>query len=214
MNEFDYEVMQKKKLARSARHKKNGSRSRYVSLPSDYEKPKKEDVKVYKIGKPISWEEFKSYPHDVQVQYLEWIKDNLGVTTASCAEMWGIRKGTVSSQFGATRMNLAGILPRSCSKYAETKFKKWLKGDEKESATTEVKEEPPKETPVVEEPVFFNVISSCDMQLKGKAIEIGQTIYKLFRDQEISVTVKLGEEPQVMAARQWEVPTNEQECEV
>lgn len=193
MNEFDYEVMQKKRIAYSARHKKNGSRSKYVSLPSDNKKMKKEDVKVYKIGEPVSWNEFRSYPHDVQVQYLEWIRDNFGVTTAALSEMFGIQKGTISSKFGAAFMNLGGILPRSCSKYAEKKFKKWLKGDEEEKTVEpEQKEEQPQKN--VEEPTFFDVISSCDMTLKGSALKVGQTIYKLFRDQEIIVTVQLGKE--------------------
>lgn len=200
MNEFEYEVMQKKRLARNARHKKNGSRSRFVSLPSDNEKPKKEDVKVYKIGKPISWEEFKSYPNDIQKEYLRWVAEELNATTGMLSELWGIRPGSMWAYFKPRNLN--GILPLGCKEKYKKRFKKWLKGDKNESATKTVeppKEEPPKIEKVVEEPVFFDVISSCDMQLKGKAIEIGQTIYKLFRDQVISVTVKFGEEKEMVA---------------
>ena len=50
-----------------------------------------------------------------------------------------------------------------------------------------VPEEPKKK--VVEQPIFFNSIVGCEMNLEGKASEISQTLFSLFRDQKIAVSV-------------------------
>ena len=36
MNDFDFDVLQKKRIARGAYHRKNGSKSKRCTLPSDY----------------------------------------------------------------------------------------------------------------------------------------------------------------------------------
>lgn len=194
MNDFDFDVKEKKKIARSA--SKRVGRTRKVTLPSDSlsiaEIKKLEgEVKVYKIGQPITLEELRSYPREMQIKYLEWIRDNLGATTGMLSEMFGI-----SANYSCTalrRMNLIGILPKGNSESNHKKFKKWLKSFN-EPVKKEKTEEPKPQREVVE-PMFFDVISSCDMTLKGSAVKVGQMIFKLFHDQNIVVTVKFGEEP-------------------
>ena len=37
--------------------------------------------------------------------------------------------------------------------------------------------------------MFFNTITGCEMNFEGKASEISQTLFTLFRDQRIAVSV-------------------------
>ena len=194
MNDFDYDVLQKKRVASSARARVNGSRSRYVSLPSDNltaaEKRKMNgEVVVYKLSEPISWVEFKSYPHDIQVKYLEFLRDEFGASNAWFKRVMGIGDGTLYPYF--TDHKLKGIL----LKYPETsnrdKFEAWLKSN---GVPPTEEPKPKKEKVVTPPPMFYNVISSCEMNLSGKASEISQMLYNIFQNQRIIVQVVLDAE--------------------
>ena len=71
MNAFDSEVRERKRLVSSARHKKNGSKSKRCSLPSDHLterqwKARCGEIMEYKLSSPVPWAEFKRYPRDIQ----------------------------------------------------------------------------------------------------------------------------------------------------
>lgn len=83
----------------SAKHKKNGSKSKKCSLPSDgltqaQWKKRCGETKVYKLDRPISYEEFKSFPRDIRKIYIETLRDEYGATSTSIQQMLGISKGT------------------------------------------------------------------------------------------------------------------------
>ena len=84
MHDFDYDVMQKKRIAASARHKVNGSKSRFVGLPSDGMTPaqlKKLNgpCETYNLSEPIRYEVFKEMPKDLQQQYLDGLSSRFSV---------------------------------------------------------------------------------------------------------------------------------------
>lgn len=84
MDDFSYEVMQKKRIASGARHRKCGSKSKFVSLPSDYmtaaEKRRMNGkVNTYKMNDPISYGEFKAMPSELQEKYLNGLNSRFGV---------------------------------------------------------------------------------------------------------------------------------------
>lgn len=84
MNDFDYDAMQKKIIARSAKHRKNGSRSRRCVLSTDYltsaELEKRNgEVMSYKMNEPTSWETFCAWPHDIQEEYINGLQSRFGV---------------------------------------------------------------------------------------------------------------------------------------
>lgn len=88
MHDFDYDVMQKKRIAASARHRVCGSKSRYCGLPSDHLTPaqiKKRSgpVMSYAMNRPMSWENFKDMPHDLQQSYLDGLHNRFGVGAAT-----------------------------------------------------------------------------------------------------------------------------------
>lgn len=73
MNDFDYDCMQKKRIARGAFAHINRKRGG-CSLPSDTltEKQRKEkngEVKSYNITRPMPWHEFKAMPEDLKCEF-------------------------------------------------------------------------------------------------------------------------------------------------
>lgn len=73
MNDFDYDCMQKKRVARGAFSHINRKRGG-CSLPSDTltEKQRKEkngEVKSYNITRPMPWHEFKAMPDDLKREF-------------------------------------------------------------------------------------------------------------------------------------------------
>jgi len=99
MNDFDYDVMQKKRIAHSARHMKRGSKSRKCTLPSDHMtdaewKRRNGTVNTYNMNLPMTWEAFKALPHDLQQMYLDHVQDRFGATTATISkELFGLSIG-------------------------------------------------------------------------------------------------------------------------
>lgn len=100
MNDFDYDVMQKKRTARGAVHRKRGSKSKKCTLPSDY-LTKKElkamngEVKSYNIHERMDWKKFKELPDDIAIAHINWLIETFGCTTAPLAESLGCSKSTI-----------------------------------------------------------------------------------------------------------------------
>lgn len=95
MNDFDYDVKEKKKIARSARAVKRGSRSRKCSLPCDHMTPaewkrRNGEVSTYQLGGPMSWAEFKKLPKDLQKQYIENLQREYRANFPAIAAMFGV----------------------------------------------------------------------------------------------------------------------------
>lgn len=96
MNDFDYDVLQKKRLGYGARHMKRGSKSRRCSLPSDHLtaaqlKGRNGPVNTYNLEKPMTWEDFKAMPKDLQQSYIASLQSRFGVgTTTISKELFGL----------------------------------------------------------------------------------------------------------------------------
>lgn len=100
MSDFEYDCHQKKQIARSARSRKNGSKSKKCSLPSDRltQKQWKErcgPVLSYNLNKPMSWDDFKRLPADIQAEYITNLQNKYGVTAVNLAEMFDVQPLTV-----------------------------------------------------------------------------------------------------------------------
>lgn len=96
MNDFDYDSLQKKRIARGVMHKKGGSRSRKCGLPSDYLTKKQLEerngpVMSYAMNLPMDWETFKSMPTDLQQTYLDSLNSRFTVGSATISkELFGM----------------------------------------------------------------------------------------------------------------------------
>ena len=93
MNDFDYDALQKKRIAAGARHMKRGSRSKRCSLPSDNLTPaqlkrRNGPVSTYKLDEPMRWDDFKSMPVDLQKKYLTNLVETYGATNEMLGDMF------------------------------------------------------------------------------------------------------------------------------
>lgn len=119
MNDFDYDVLQKKRTAAGARHMKRGSRSKRCSLPSDNLTPaqlkrRNGPVSTYKLDEPMRWDDFKSMPVDLQKRYMSNLIETYGATNEMLGDMFYVhptRVGAVKKALGVVSHN-----PRHLSK--------------------------------------------------------------------------------------------------
>lgn len=100
MNDFDYDVMQKKRIASGAVHRKRGSKSKKCTLPSDY-LTKKElkamngEVKSYNIHERMDWKKFKTLPEDMAIAHVNWLIETFGCNAEAIGRSLGVSKGCV-----------------------------------------------------------------------------------------------------------------------
>ena len=113
MNDFDYDALQKKRIAAGARHMKRGSRSKRCSLPSDNLTPaqlkrRNGPVSTYKLDAPMRWDDFKAMPVDLQKQYLTNLVEAYGATNEMLGDMFYVHPthvGTVKKALGVVSHN-------------------------------------------------------------------------------------------------------------
>ena len=123
MNDFDYDALQKKRIAAGARHMKRGSRSKRCSLPSDNLTPaqlkrRNGPVNTYKLDEPMRWDDFKAMPVDLQKQYLTNLVETYGATNEMLGDMFYVHPthvGAVKKALGVISNN-----PRHLSKEKKT----------------------------------------------------------------------------------------------
>lgn len=152
MNDEKYvyiqDVREKKITARSARGKRthNGSRGG-VKLPSDYmtEKEKKAmsgEVKTYRLNEPMSWDEFKGMPTDIQISYIKLLKEKYGVCNTAISKMLGVCHDMVTNHMKSKGYDISAI--------EHGKFDKegWLAFISGVPNIVKTKEEPVEEVPV------------------------------------------------------------------
>ena len=93
MHDFDYDAMQKKRIARGASYMKRGSKSKKCTLPSDYltaaqKRRLNGPVSTYKLDEPMEWESFKAMPEDLQKKYILGLQENYGANDEMIGKMF------------------------------------------------------------------------------------------------------------------------------
>lgn len=153
MHDFDYDVKEKKRIARGAAAKKNGSKSKKCTLPSDYLTAKEKkalngEVKTYCLSKPMSWSEFKAMPLNIQEEYILKLYERFEVSMVDLGYLFG-RSGKTIYAYFAEHDICSGLFKRggnrSSQKRAEQRrqFEKWCVGiveDNPPRAETEKRE--------------------------------------------------------------------------
>lgn len=124
MNDFDFDCKEKKAIARSAFHKKNGSKSKGCHLPSDdlsaaQRKKLNGPCKIVSLHQPMTWAEFKSLPHDIQQKYYDECFDTYGPSLCAFAKMLGVGEPAIAKHFKANDLKL-----RNDARYRMTKIQK------------------------------------------------------------------------------------------
>lgn len=98
---FKEDVKERKSLLSGVRHKKNGSKSKKVTFPSDnlsyYQRKKLNgEVKSYFMNRPMTWKEFQTYPDDLQETYLATLVDGFNVSMNQIGDMMNISNTTLN----------------------------------------------------------------------------------------------------------------------
>lgn len=96
---FNQTSAERKRVGRGDYYKKRKG-GRYVRLPSDNltEKEKRAlngKCVTYNLNRPASWKGFKTWPQDVQIEYLKKL-DDMGATTYDMAKMFGCGYSTLA----------------------------------------------------------------------------------------------------------------------
>lgn len=150
MNDFDYEVMQRKRLARQAFHRKSGSKSKKCPMSTDHMTRKQwlercgESV-TYQLGKPMPWEEFKKMPVQIQKEYLLDMIRKYSTTASDLARLFGIGAPTVTKHCSSEEIGIKFSPGKKMPKDRHEEFERLFLNE----SEAEVEAPPP---PAAEEP--------------------------------------------------------------
>ena len=181
MNDFYADVAAKKRIARGDMHRKRGSKSRKCTLPFELltAKERKElngQVFTYKLNQPMTKDEFRLMPTDLQREYLNNLFKAHGATTKQVEEMLG-----VSSSALYRWMNTLGVRVgrhRGSSTKDETEalrnaWNRFIYGADGVNPVSEVTEEPVDsvdlDTEVTDE--IVESISEEDLEITEDGVE-------------------------------------------
>ena len=197
---FNQTSSERKRIGRGAVARKNGSKSKKCGLPSDYlsaaEKRKLNgECVTYELSRPMSWQDFKGMPHDIQSEYIRKLA-GMGAGRNDIADMFRITPDQYSQYM---------VRKHKGEKFLDTKVKnndafvEWFIGDDPKPAeepAAEIKEEPAPAEPVAEAKTaparaFLN---SGSISYSGNAKDVFESILQLMdenSDYDITVSFSL-----------------------
>ena len=153
MTDFEYDCLERKRLARQARYRKCGSKSRKCSMSTDRmtNKQWKErcgTVVSIMIGKPASWDTFRGVSKQTKEEYIQNLVDTYGINATSLAAMFNIHPSTVRRYISSAGLNIKFKVGHSMNAEQRKEWGKFL-GDEDPQAPSKADEAP---TAIAEEP--------------------------------------------------------------
>ncbi len=155
MNDFDYDVMQKKRIARGAFHKVNGSKSKGCRLPHE-NLTKKElnklngEIKTVSMMQPIAWELFKGLASDLQEEYLDTQIKRFGVGLRTISrDLFGQSDQTLAHFVRQNGLDVVSAPDGRQPKTARESWNRWLNIGALIAPESETTTEPtPETTPI------------------------------------------------------------------
>lgn len=131
MNDFDYDILQKKLIARSAAHRKRGSKSKKCNFLSDqytYKQWKNMNGEVmsYQLNRPVSWRGFKALPKDIQKEYLQNLISKYNVNATVLSAMFGVMPLTVRRHISINDLGISFHVGRSMSQNQKNVWEEFL----------------------------------------------------------------------------------------
>lgn len=98
---FQQTSHERKRIGAGAYARKNGSKTRKCTLPSDnltagQIKKRNGEIMQYKLNQPMKWNEFRSMPKDLQKEYIQKLASEKKARGIDIAEMLGINKNYFS----------------------------------------------------------------------------------------------------------------------
>lgn len=164
MNDFEFDCLQKKRLAQQAKYRKRGSKSKKCPMSTDHMTKKQwiercGKIVTIKMDSPVSWASFKELSKQTQEEYLKNLMEKYHINASSLAEMFHITPITVRRHIAT--QGLAVSFPVGHSMNAEDRraWELFLSGDAVEQSENEVSAE--NEETCDEEPM-----SMCSFSLR------------------------------------------------
>lgn len=156
-NPFYDEVKERNAMKSGAFHKKNGSKSKKCTLPSDNLTPAQKrklngPVKEYELHKPMSWADFKAMPADLQQAHLDYIQRRFRIGSHTISiEVFGLSSYALKSYAKGHGLELVSFKGVHVKSATLERLKCWLGGvDESEPVTEESTEAVVVDAPVAE----------------------------------------------------------------
>lgn len=134
MNDFEYDCLQKKRLAQQARYRRRHGK-RKCTLSTDYmtQKQWKERcgvVLTINYNKPVSWDVFKELTAKTQEEYVRHLMDTYGANATSLAAMFDVQPLTVRRFLSSKELNISFPVGRSMNAEQKTAWEKFLKEEQ------------------------------------------------------------------------------------
>ena len=143
MNDFEFDCLQKKRLAQQAKYRKRGSKSKKCPMSTDHMTKKQwiercGKIVTIKMDSPVSWASFKELSKQTQEEYLKNLMEKYHINASSLAEMFHITPITVRRHIAT--QGLAVSFPVGHSMNAEDRraWELFLSGDAVEQSENEV----------------------------------------------------------------------------
>lgn len=196
MNDFEFDCLQKKRLAQQAKYRKRGSKSKKCPMSTDHMTKKQwiercGKIVTIKVDSPVSWASFKELSKQTQEEYLKNLMEKYHINASSLAEMFHITPITVRRHIAT--QGLAVSFPVGHSMNAEDRraWELFLSGDAVEQSENEVSAE--NEETCDEEPMSM---CSFSLRFSGKidVSMISNSLIRILGDHsvgEIEVTCNL-----------------------
>lgn len=196
MNDFEFDCLQKKRLAQQAKYRKRGSKSKKCPISTDHMTKKQwiercGKIVTIKMDSPVSWASFKELSKQTQEEYLKNLMEKYHINASSLAEMFHITPITVRRHIAT--QGLAVSFPVGHSMNAEDRraWELFLSGDAVEQSENEVSLE--NEEMCDEEPMSM---CSFSLRFSGKidVSMISNSLVRILGDHsvgEIEVTCNL-----------------------
>lgn len=196
MNDFEFDCLQKKRLAQQAKYRKRGSKSKKCPMSTDHMTKKQwiercGKIVTIKMDSPVSWASFKELSKQTQEEYLKNLMEKYHINASSLAEMFHLTPITVRRHIAT--QGLAVSFPVGHSMNAEDRraWELFLSGDAVEQSENEVSAE--NEETCDEEPMSM---CSFSLRFSGKidVSMISNSLIRILGDHsvgEIEVTCNL-----------------------
>lgn len=148
MTDFDFDVKEKKNIARSAKNRVGKRKG--CSLPSDHltdaqKRRLNGEITSVNMNEPISWERFKLLSTDLQQEYVQHLIDTYGIGNTVISEnLFGLGRSSLTMHLHTNGINVTGRKGPANALNIE-RFMKFCRGEteqpQEETATQETVEE-------------------------------------------------------------------------
>lgn len=196
MNDFEFDCLQKKRLAQQAKYRKRGSKSKKCPMSTDHMTKKQwiercGKIVTIKMDSPVSWASFKELSKQTQEEYLKNLMEKYHINASSLAEMFHITPITVRRHIATQGLSVSFPVGHSMNAEDRRAWELFLSGDAVEQSENEVSVE--NEETCDEEPMSM---CSFSLRFSGKidVSMISNSLIRILGDHsvgEIEVTCNL-----------------------